>query len=262
MKTYLLLSQRAMKAAILASFLFLTSAMSFAQIVKTYASSQTNQVLGICLGCGVLNPQNAVGSNENDYSTLQVSVGLLARTEQTLIFPTTNIANNTNKLVLAIGSNGTPLSAQVLGGVSIETFNGDVSNNDYKTLDTQIITLGAGDPSKGEIELTMNIPFDRIKINVNSGLLNIGGELRVYYAYQYKDPYINFMAHNQNGQFILDKNISTAGSEVTLTNTSGKEVFRSKLTSNTFETKQPQGVYILNITTKEGKTYSKKVTIK
>lgn len=262
MKTYLLLSQRAMKAAILASFLFLTSAMSFAQIVKTYASSQTNQVIGICLGCGVLNPQNAVGSNENDYSTLQVSVGLLARTEQTLIFPTTNIANNTNKLVLAIGSNGTPLSAQVLGGVSIETFNGDVSNNDYKTLDTQIITLGAGDPSKGEIELTMNIPFDRIKINVNSGLLNIGGELRVYYAYQYKDPYINFMAHNQNGQFTLDKNISTAGSEVTLTNTSGKEVFRSKLTSNTFETKQPQGVYILNITTKEGKTYSKKVTIK
>ncbi|QBJ87647.1 T9SS C-terminal target domain-containing protein [Chryseobacterium gleum] len=262
MKTYLLLSQRAMKAAIFASFLSLTSAMSFAQIVKTYASSQTNQVLGICLGCGVLNPQNAVGSNENDYSTLQVSVGLLARTEQTLIFPTTNIANNTNKLVLAIGSNGTPLSAQVLGGVSIETFNGDVSNNDYKTLDTQIITLGAGDPSKGEIELTMNIPFDRIKINVNSGLLNIGGELRVYYAYQYKDPYINFMAHNQNGQFTLDKNISTAGSEVTLTNTSGKEVFRSKLTSNTFETKQPQGVYILNITTKEGKTYSKKVTIK
>lgn len=262
MKTYLLLSQRAMKAAILASFLFLTSAMSFAQIVKTYASSQTNQVIGICLGCGVLNPQNAVGSNENDYSTLQVSVGLLARTEQTLIFPTTNIANNTNKLVLAIGSNGTPLSAQVLGGVSIETFNGDVSNNDYKTLDTQIITLGAGDPSKGEIELTMNIPFDRIKINVNSGLLNIGGELRVYYAYQYKDPYINFMAHNQNGQFTLDKNISAAGSEVTLTNTSGKEVFRSKLTSNTFETKQPQGVYILNITTKEGKTYSKKVTIK
>jgi len=262
MKTYLLLSQRAMKAAILASFLFLTSTMSFAQIVKTYASSQTNQVLGICLGCGVLNPQNAVGSNENDYSTLQVSVGLLARTEQTLIFPTTNIANNTNKLVLAIGSNGTPLSAQVLGGLSIETFNGNVSNNDYKTLDTQIITLGAGDPSKGEIELTMNIPFDRIKINVNSGLVNIGGELRVYYAYQYKDPYINFMAHNQNGQFTLDKNISAAGSEVTLTNTSGKEVFRSKLTSNTFETKQPQGVYILNITTKEGKTYSKKVTIK
>ena len=236
--------------------------MSFAQIVKTYVSSQTNQVLGVCLGCGVLNPQNAVGSNETDYSTIQVSVGLLARTEQTLIFPTTNIANNTNKLVIGIGSNGTPLSAQVLGGVSIETFNGDVSNNDRQNLSTSLLNLGAGDPSKGEIELTMNIPFDRIKINVNSGLLNIGGELRVYYGYQYKDPFINFMAHSQNGQFTLDKNISTQGSEVSLTNTSGKEVFRSKLTSNTFETKQPQGVYIMNLTTKEGKTYSKKVIIK
>lgn len=262
MKTYLLLGQRTMKAAVLASFLFLTSTMSFAQIVKTYASSQTNQVLGVCLGCGVLNPQNAVGSNETDYSTIQVSVGLLARTEQTLIFPTTNIANNTNKLVIGIGSNGTPLSAQVLGSVSIETFNGDVSNNDSQSLNNNIINLGAGDPSKGEIELTMNIPFDRVKINVNSGLLSLGGELRVYYSYQYKDPFINFMAHSENGQFTLDKNISAQGSEVSLTNTSGKEVFRSKLTSNTFETKQPQGVYIMNLTTKEGKTYSKKVIIK
>jgi hypothetical protein len=262
MKTYLLLRQRTMRAAILASFLFLTSAMSSAQIVKTYASSQTNQVLGVCLGCGVLNPQNAVGSNENDYSTLQVSVGLLARTEQTLIFPTTNIANNTNKLVLAIGSNGTPLSAQLLGGVSIETFNGDVSNNDYQSLSTKLIKLGDTDPSKGEIEMTMNIPFDRIKINVNSGLLNIGGELRVYYAYQYKDPFINFMAHSQDGVFTLDKNVAAEGSEVTLTNTSGKEVFRSKLTSHTFNTQQPQGVYIMKLQTKEGKTYSKKVIIK
>ncbi|KAB1229194.1 T9SS type A sorting domain-containing protein [Chryseobacterium viscerum] len=262
MKTYLLLSQRTMKAAVLASLLFLTGTMSFAQIVKTYASSQTNQVLGVCLGCGVLNPQNAVGSNETDYSTIQVSVGLLARTEQTLIFPTSNIANNTNKLVIGIGSNGTPLSAQVLGGVSIETFNGDVSNNDYQSLGSTLIKLGDSDPSKAEIELTMNIPFDRVKINVNSGLLNIGGELRVYYSYQYKDPFINFKAHSQNGLFTLDKNISAEGSEVSLTNTSGKEVFRSKLTSNTFETKQPQGVYIMNFTTKEGKSYSKKVIIK
>ncbi|NIF05435.1 T9SS type A sorting domain-containing protein [Chryseobacterium sp. Tr-659] len=262
MKTHLLLSRRTLKAAVLATSLFLTSTMSFAQIVKTYASSQTSQVYGVCLGCGVLNPQNAVGSNENDYSTLQVSIGLLARTEQTLIFPTTNIANNTNKLVIGIGSNGTPLSAQVLGGVSIETFNGDVSNNDYQSLTSSIIKLGDTDPSKGEIELTMNIPFDRIKINVNSGLLNIGGELRVYYGYQYKDPFINFMAHSQNGQITLDKNIQAEGSEVTLTNTSGKEVFRTKLKSNSFEAQQPEGVYIMNLTTKEGKTYSKKVIIK
>ncbi|PTT19521.1 hypothetical protein DBR28_21325, partial [Chryseobacterium sp. HMWF028] len=47
-----------------------------------------------------------------------------------------------------------------------------------------------------------------------------------------------------------------------LYNTSGKEVFRSTLKSNTFESKQPEGVYIMNVQTKDGKTYSKKVLIK
>ncbi|MCJ7934386.1 MAG: T9SS type A sorting domain-containing protein [Chryseobacterium sp.] len=262
MKTNLLLRQRAIKAALSASFLFLMNSMSTAQIVKTYASSQTNQVYGICIGCGVLNPENAVGSNENDYSTLQVSVGLLARTEQTLIFPTTNIAANTNKLVIGIGSNGTPLSAQVLGGVSIETFNGDVSNNDYQNLNNDILQLGSADPSKGEIELTMNIPFDRIKINVNSGLLNLGGELRVYYAYQYKDPFINLMAHSDGGQVTLDRKVPVEGSEVTLTNTSGKEVYRSRLTDHTFNSRQSPGIYIMTLKTKEGKSYSRKIMIK
>jgi hypothetical protein len=262
MKTNLLMRQRMIKAALSASFLFLLSTVSSAQITKIYANNQTSQVYGICIGCGVLNPLNAIGSNENDYSTLQVSIGLLARTEQTLIFPSSNINNNTNKLVIGIGSNGTPLSAQVLGGVSIETFNGNVSNNDYRNLNNDILKLGDTDPSKGEIELTMNIPFDRIKINVNSGLLNLGGELRVYYGYQYKDPYINFIAHSEGGQVTLDKNIPAEDSEITLTNISGKEVFRSRLKSNTFETKQPEGIYIMTLQTKEGKTYSRKIIIK
>ncbi|PWN68279.1 T9SS C-terminal target domain-containing protein [Chryseobacterium phosphatilyticum] len=262
MKTHLLLSQRTIKAAFLASFLFLTSTMSFAQITKVYASSQTNQVVGICLGCGVLNPQNALGSNESDYSTLQVSVGLLARTEQTLIFPATNIALGTNKLVLGFGTDQVMLSAQLISGISIETFNGDVSNNDYQNLNNDAIKLGGTDPSKGELELTMNKPFDRIKVNLNGGLLSVNGALRLYYSYQYKDPFISFMAHSEDGQITLDKKLPLEEAEVTLTNTSGKEVYRSKLTSNTFETKQAQGMYIMTIKTKEGKTYSNKIMIK
>ncbi|WP_160136984.1 T9SS type A sorting domain-containing protein [Chryseobacterium sp. c4a] len=259
MKTNLLLSSRALKAVVFASFLFLAGGKSFAQIVKYYANAQESKVYGVCIGCGVVNPLNAIGPNETDYSVLQVSIGLLARTEQTLIFPNSAY---TNKLVIGIGSNGTPLSAQVLGGVSIETFNGDVSNNDYQNLNNDILKLGAGDPSKGEIELTMNKPYDRIKINVNGGLLSLGGEFRVYYGYQYKDPYISLMAHAENGQITLDKNLVLDGSEVSLINTSGKEVFRSKLKSNTFETRQPDGLYILNLQTKEGKTYSRKIMIK
>ncbi|REC64475.1 hypothetical protein DRF65_00255 [Chryseobacterium pennae] len=60
----------------------------------------------------------------------------------------------------------------------------------------------------------------------------------------------------------MDKNLQAKGSEITLINTSGKEVFRTKLNSNTFETKQAQGIYIMTIKTKEGKTYSNKIMIK
>lgn len=259
MKTNLLLSTRAVKAVVFASLLFLAGGKSFAQIVKYYANAQESKVYGVCVACGVVNPLNAVGSNENDYSVLQVSIGLLARTEQTLIFPNSVY---TNKLVIGIGSNGTPLSVQLLGGVSIETFNGDVSNNDYQNLNNNILQLGSTDPSRGEIELTMNKPYDRIKINVNGGVLSLGGELRVYYGYQYRDPFISLKAHAENGQITLDKNLASDGSEVSLINTSGKEVFRSKLKTNTFETVQPNGVYFIKLQTKEGKTYSSKVIIK
>lgn len=260
MKTNLLVRQRSIKAAMSASLLFLMNTMSFAQITKTYANSQTNQTFGICLGCGVLNPQNAVGSNEDDYSNLIIPLGLIGRVEQTLIYPTA--LTNANKLVIGIGSEASNLSAQLIGGVSIETFNGNVSNNDYQNISNEVLKLGGTDPSKGEIELTMNKPYDRVKINLNAGLLNLNGGLRIYYSYQYKDPFINFMAHSQNGLVTLDKNLSLDSSEITLINTSGKEVYRSWLTSNTFEPKQPQGMYIMNLKTKEGKTYSQKIMIK
>lgn len=262
MKTNLFISQSMTKKVVLASLLFIMNIMSFGQITKVYASSQTNQVYGICLGCGVLNPENAVGSNENDYSTLIVPLGLLARTEQTLIFSTTNIVANTNKLVIGVGTDAAVLTAQLIGGVSIETFNGDVSNNDYMNINNDVLKLGGTDPSKGDIELTMNKPFDRVKINLNAGLLNLNGGFRVYYAYQYKDPYINFLAHSKDGQVTLDGDIPLEGSEITLVNTSGKEVYRSHLKSKTFEPGQPEGVYILTLQTKEGKTYSRKIMIK
>ncbi|MDR2235955.1 MAG: T9SS type A sorting domain-containing protein [Chryseobacterium sp.] len=260
MKANLFVSQFMKKTVVLASTLFLTGS-SFAQITKIYASSQTNQVVGICLGCGVLNPQNAVGSNEDDYSTIQVSVGLLARTEQVLLFPNTNIANNTNKLVIGIGTDLTMLSAQLISGISIETFNGDVSNNDYQNLNNNAIKLGGTDPSKAEIELTMNKPFDRVKINLNGGLLSVNGALRVYYAYQYKDPFINFMAHSKDGRVTLNSEVPLEGSKITLMNMSGKEVYRSTLKGNQFETRQPEGLYIMTIETKDQKTLTKKIRI-
>ncbi|PKF75494.1 T9SS type A sorting domain-containing protein [Chryseobacterium sp. PMSZPI] len=262
MKTNLLASQFTRKTILLALSLFFMNNLSAQLLNKFYATSQSNQVVGICLGCGVLNPEYAVDNYDVTYSTLQVSVGLIARTEQTLIFDKTNIAADTNKLIIGFGTDKTMLAAQIATSVTIETFNGGVSNNDYQTLNSSNLNLGGTDPSRGEIEITMNKPFDRVKVNLNGGLLSLNAALRLYYAYQYKDPHITFKANSTDGQITLDGKIPFEGSEVSLINTFGREVYHGTLKSNTFESRQPEGIYILKVQTKEGKIYSNKIIIK
>ncbi len=160
--------------------LFLMSTLFFAQN-KIYASSQTNQVSGICLGCNVENPQNSVGSNEDDYSSFKIGIGVIGKVEQTLIFP----SSTSKKFVIGIGTNNIPLSVSLLQGVSIETFNGDISNNDLQFIDSSILKLGS-QTNKATIEIQPTKAYDRIKISLNSGLLNLSGGLRIYYTY-YED---------------------------------------------------------------------------
>lgn len=247
--------QFSFKAALLAFFLFSTQ-FSLAQN-RIYAHAQSSGVFGVaCLGCRIDNPQNAVGGNEDDYSTMVLGTALLGGIQQTLIFP--DLRADT-RLVVGIGTDNIPLSVQLLSGVTLETMNGGTSNEDRRTIDVSLLKLGAT-PNRGTVEFKPAKPYDGIRIGLTGGVLSLGGGFRIYYAYQ--DPLIQLMAHSQNGQVTLSGNVSVDGSEVALTNTSGKEVYRSKLTTNTFDSKQTSGVYIMTLQTKEGKTYSKKIIIK
>ncbi|WP_288443988.1 T9SS type A sorting domain-containing protein [uncultured Chryseobacterium sp.] len=249
-------SSSSLKAGLMALFLFSASAMSLAQN-RIHAHAQSSGVFGVaCLGCRIDNPLNAVGDNEDDYSTMVLGTVLLGGIQQTLIFP--DLRSDT-RLVVGIGTDNIPLSVQLLSGVTLETMNGGTSNDDRRTIDVSLLKLGAT-PNRGTVEFKPTKPYDGIRIGLTGGVLSLGGGFRIYYAYQ--DPLMNIMAHSQNGQIILGGNVPLDGSEITLFNTSGKEVFRSTLRSNTFESKQPEGVYIMNIQTKEGKTYSRKILIK
>ncbi|PWW29974.1 T9SS type A sorting domain-containing protein [Chryseobacterium sp. AG844] len=249
-------SRSSLKAGLMALFLFSTSTMSLAQN-RIYAHAQSSGVFGVaCLGCHIDNPLNAVGDNEDDYSTMVLGTVLLGGIQQTLIFP--DLRSDT-RLVVGIGTDNIPLSVQLLSGVTLETMNGGTSNDDRRTIDVSLLKLGAT-PNRGTIEFKPTKPYDGIRIGLTGGVLSLGGGFRVYYAYQ--DPLMNIMVHSQNGQVTLGGNVPVEGSEITLFNTSGKEVFRSTIRSNTFEPKQPEGVYIMNVQTKEGKTYSKKILIK
>lgn len=177
MKTNLLAGYRFTKVLPMPFLLLLMSTWAFAQN-KTYATSQSNQISGICLGCSVENPQNAVGNNEGDYSSFKIGIGVIGKIDQTLIFP----EPTTKKIIVGIGTANIPLSVSLLQGVTVETFNGDTSNNDLQTISNSILKLGS-QANKASLELNPTKKYDRIKISLNGGLINLGEELRIYYAY-------------------------------------------------------------------------------
>lgn len=157
----------------------LLSTMSYAQD-KVYVSSQTNQITGFCTLCFMQNGQNVVGSNENDYATMILPLGVSGRISQTLFFPATT--KKITKVVIGIGSGNTVLSLQLLGGVSIETFMGNTSNNDATQVDSSMLKLAQGS-NRGTVELVPKKPFDRVKITLASGILGLNDGLRIYYGY-------------------------------------------------------------------------------
>lgn len=151
---------------------------------KTYANSQTNQVNGICLLCGVTNPNNPVdSSNFDDYSTFVINVGLLGvSVEQTLIFPAAS-NGGCDSLIIGIGSSNTVLSANLFGGVTVETYNGAIANNDAKTVSSGLLRL-VNCNTRAEVLLRPTAQFDRVKIKLSSSLLGLLTSFRLYYAYK------------------------------------------------------------------------------
>lgn len=163
---------------LLALFMFLMAPWLHGQSNKVYANSQTSKIMGVCLLCSVQTPQNAVGSNENDYSALRIPIGLAANIEQNLSFP----VSSRSKVIVGIGTPNSTLSVQLLQGISVETFNGNTSNNDKTALDHNILRLSS-DPHRGTLEFSPTKHFNRIKITLDGGLLDLNDEFRIYYAY-------------------------------------------------------------------------------
>nr|WP_295864752.1 T9SS type A sorting domain-containing protein [uncultured Chitinophaga sp.] len=149
---------------------------------QTYANSQTNGVTGLCLLCGVTNPDNAVNSNLNDYSTFNISVGLLGvSVYQTLNFPAGSTAG-CDSLVIGIGSANGILSLNLVGGITVQTFNGAVANNDAHVADSSNFRPWGN--NRGEIILKPAGAFDRVKVTLSSSLVGLLNAFQVYYAYR------------------------------------------------------------------------------
>ncbi|UHO37943.1 T9SS type A sorting domain-containing protein [Chryseobacterium capnotolerans] len=162
------------------ALLFITGALFYAQLEKTYVSSQTNKNYGLCLLCGADNPQNIVGNDETNYETLRIPVGLNGRIEQNLNFP--KLARAYRKVTMGIETPNVSIKEQAKREIYIETYKGDISNNDRIRVDASMLKPSSN-PQKGTIEFTTFRPFDRIELSIHSGFIGLGEELRIYYAY-------------------------------------------------------------------------------
>ncbi|WGQ09342.1 Ig-like domain-containing protein [Pedobacter gandavensis] len=151
---------------------------------QTYANAQTNGVTGICVLCGVTDPTNPINTSSlTDYSSFVISVGLLGvSVQQTLIFPTVNPNIGCDEIVIRIGSGATLLTANLLGGVTVQTYNGAAANPDAVTVNSSILTL-LGTDNQGEIRFKPSANFDRVRLTLSSALVGALSNFRVYYAY-------------------------------------------------------------------------------
>ncbi|NSL87861.1 hypothetical protein ECE50_013525 [Chitinophaga sp. Mgbs1] len=166
---------------VLLALLICSTAIYAQTIPKVYATSQTNQVNGLCLLCGVNNPNNAVGNNRDDYATFSINVGLLGVSiEQTLIFPSV-ASGNLDYLAVGVGNAGSLLSLSVLGSVTIETYLGNTPNNDAKVIDSSMLVL-LGNTARATVILKPTQNYDRVKITQNSSLVGLLADFRLYYA--------------------------------------------------------------------------------
>lgn len=169
-----------MQKALWATLFVFTHIFTYAQLEKTYPNSETHVATGGCVLCNVVDSEKSIGSNENDYATLRIPIGINARIIQTFNFQ--NLVPGFRKLTIGIETPNVSIKEQAKRDIYIETFNGNTTNNDYKKIDLNMLKPGP-DPNKGTIEFTTTKPFTKIELSIHSGLVGLGEDLRIYYVH-------------------------------------------------------------------------------
>jgi len=155
---------------------------------QVYADSQVSGSNGLCVGCNVLNPLNAVDSNGTNYSSLN----LVDSVSGAYVFQTFNFSNpgNAGDYVGIIVEDDSllGLDATKLGGTELTTFNSGVSNNDTKNSSLFSISLYDGSSTKYLIEFQSGANFDAVELKFNAGIAGALYNLRIYSSYHNSTP--------------------------------------------------------------------------
>ena len=162
---------------------------------RVYANDQANRASGVCLGCSVSNPGQAVDGSLSSASTINTLVTLLGATEsQDLIFPAPITDNK--PAIVKIGTGGTlgsVVALQLLGGVYVQAYNGATPVGPVAFANQSVVSLLA---SGNQAEIFLAAPgatYDRVRVTVDGGLAGVAGSINVYAAY-YNIPAVSTIA--------------------------------------------------------------------
>jgi gliding motility-associated-like protein/uncharacterized repeat protein (TIGR01451 family) len=153
------------------------------------AGSQQTLQNGLCLFCSSTNPNYSVDGNPATFARLSVPVGLLnGWVQQTLQFNNPGKAGDIVDVELELP--GGLADVQLLGAISLATYNGATYNNDRTLINNPLITLQVLSGNRFKASVVAGANFDRVEIRLG-GLATLLTSLDIYQAtYRYKAPTI------------------------------------------------------------------------
>ncbi|MCW3083466.1 MAG: hypothetical protein JWP12_832 [Bacteroidetes bacterium] len=148
---------------------------------QVYANSQTFNVTGLCIGCGISTPANSVDAPITNYETMSLTVSVLgANVTQKFVFPSTGSVGNYVGVVVENPSLGA-LNSTLLNSLSVTTFLSGVSNADTKNAGGMLVSNIGG--SLWKMEFTTAYSFNQLEVKFDAGILGAMNNVHVYYAY-------------------------------------------------------------------------------
>lgn len=148
-------------------------------------ASTTGSVSGLCVGCAVQNPDNAIDDDPDNFATLSIPVGLLGGTASLLIkapdgvaYPAGNVGGTTLEIPAGL------LALDLLQNVSLDFMLDDVEVESIE--DPALLNLSAlGIPLLGGGELVaLSAPattaFDAVQLNATAGVASLLSNVNVF----------------------------------------------------------------------------------
>ncbi|KQX15503.1 gliding motility-associated C-terminal domain-containing protein [Flavobacterium sp. Root420] len=153
------------------------------------AGSQQTVQNGLCLLCSSTNPNNSVDGNPATAARLTIPVGLInGWIQQTLQFNNPGKAGDIVDVELELP--GGLADVQLLGALSLATYNGATYNNDRISVNNPLITLQLLSGNRFRASVVAGANFDRVEIRLG-GLATLLTTVDIFQAtYRYKAPTI------------------------------------------------------------------------